>query len=117
MRGVQRRCNLFRMQTEHFMELQLCKQYYVYIMTNKNNNVLYIGVTNDLARRVHEDKGKLVKRFTKKYNINKLVYYKDFDDINSAIARKKRIKGGSRQKKINLINSMNQKCVDLYDGL
>jgi len=90
------------------------KQYYVYILTNKNNTVLYTGVTNDLLRRVYEHKAKLVKGFTKKYNIDKLVYYEVFDDIYNAISREKQIKAGSRQKKIDLINGMNETWKDLY---
>jgi putative endonuclease len=81
------------------------KQYYIYIMTNELNTVLYTGVTNDLEKRAEEHKLKLIEGFTKKYNINKLVYYEVFDDINDAIAREKQIKAGSRQKKIDLIPS------------
>jgi putative endonuclease len=84
------------------------RQYYIYIMTNKNNTVLYTGVTNDLKRRVYEHKEKFKPSFTTKYNINKLVYYEIFDDIYNAISREKQIKGGSRQKKIDLINSFNK---------
>ncbi len=69
-------------------------------MTNRKNTVLYTGVTNNLRRRVYEHKEKLVKGFTKKYNITKLVYCKVFDRIEDAIMREKQIKGGSRQKKI-----------------
>jgi putative endonuclease len=76
------------------------KYYYVYIMTNKNNSVLYTGVTNDLMRRASEHKVKQIKGFTEKYNINKLVYFEHFNDINSAILREKQIKSGSRKKKI-----------------
>ncbi|MDD4092626.1 MAG: GIY-YIG nuclease family protein [Smithellaceae bacterium] len=72
------------------------KQFYVYIMTNKNNAVLYTGVTNDLKRRVYEHKNKLLDGFTKKYNVDKLVFYEVYDDIKNAIAREKQIKGGSR---------------------
>ena len=93
------------------------KQYYIYIMTNKRDTVLYTGVTNDLKRRVYEHKGKLVEGFTKKYKITKLVYYEVFDSIESAILREKQIKGGSRQKKIDLINSMNKEWRDLYEEL
>jgi putative endonuclease len=74
-------------------------------MTSKRNTVLYTGVTNNLKRRVYEHKEKLVEGFTKKYNITKLVYYEVFDDIENAILRGKQIKGGSRQKKIELINT------------
>ena len=92
-------------------------QCYVYIMTNKHNTVLYTGVTNDLIRRVYEHKEKLVKGFTKKYNVNKLVYYEIADEIYYAIEREKQIKGGSRQKKIDLILSMNPEWKDLYNTL
>ena len=90
------------------------KQYYVYIMTNKHNNVLYTGITNDLKKRTYEHKGKLVDGFTKRYNINKLIYYEVFDNSYSAITREKQIKSGSRQKKNNLIQSLNPKWDDLY---
>jgi putative endonuclease len=86
-------------------------------MTNKNNIVLYTDVTNDLKRRVYEHKEKLIEGFTKKYNINKLVYYEVFEDISDAISREKQIKGGSRQKKLDLINSMNKEWRDLYEEL
>lgn len=79
--------------------------------------MLYTGVTNDLIRRVYEHKEKLIAGFTKKYNVNKLVYYEIFTDINNAITREKQIKAGSRQKKIDLVNSMNPQWCDLYDGL
>jgi putative endonuclease len=93
------------------------KQYYIYIMTNKCNTVVYTGVTNDLRRRVYEHKEKLADGFTKKCNITKLVYYEIFEDIENAILREKQIKGGSRQKKINLINSVNNEWRDLYEEL
>ena len=93
------------------------KQYCVYIVTNKNNVVLYTGVTNNLARRIFEHKQKLVDGFTKKYNTDKLVYYEVFNDIQYAIIREKQIKGGSRQRKIGLVNSMNPTWHDLYEEL
>ena len=77
-------------------------QYFVYLLTNKNNTVIYTGVTNDLKRRVYEHKEKLIDGFTKKYNVNKLVYFETANDINSAISREKQIKAGSRKK--NLFN-------------
>ncbi|TEU12074.1 MAG: GIY-YIG nuclease family protein [Anaerolineales bacterium] len=86
-------------------------------MTNKGDTVLYTGVTNDIKRRVYEHKEKLVEGFTKKYNITKLVYYEVFADIENAILREKQIKGGSREKKIDLINSMNKEWRDLYEEL
>lgn len=90
------------------------KQYYIYILTNKNNSILYTGVTNDLVRRVYEHKNKLCQGFTKKYNIDKLVYYESCNDPISAISREKQIKAGSRKKKITLIESMNVDWRDLY---
>ncbi|MFA5175109.1 MAG: GIY-YIG nuclease family protein [Patescibacteria group bacterium] len=93
------------------------RQYYIYIMTNQNNTTLYTGVSNSLARRIYEHKTKnsYHESFTKKYNINKLVHYKIFDDIKNAITREKQIKAGSRQKKIDLINNKNPEWKDLYD--
>lgn len=93
------------------------RQYYVYIMTNKHNKVLYTGITNDLKRRVYQHKEKLVNGFTKKYNITKLVYYEVFQDPENAILREKQIKAGSRQKKVDLINSTNRKWLILYEKL
>ena len=93
------------------------KQYYVYMMTNNRNTVLYVGVTNDLIRRVYEHKEKLADGFTRKYNVTKLVYYEVFEDIENAILREKQIKAGSRQKKVKLINSINREWHDLYDEL
>jgi len=87
------------------------------MMTNKRNTVLYTGVTNELKRRVYEHKEKLADGFTKKYNIAKLVYYEVFEDIKNAILREKQIKGGSRQKKVELISSMNKEWRDLYEEL
>jgi len=95
----------------------MSKQYYVYIMTNKNNRVLYTGITNDLKRRVYEHKEKLVNGFTKKYNVSKLAYYEVFEDPENAILREKKIKAGSRQKKIDLISGMNMQWKDLYGEL
>jgi putative endonuclease len=86
-------------------------------MTNKINSTLYTGVTNDLKRRVFEHKNKLVEGFTKKYNIDKLVFYEVYDDINNAIAREKQIKGGTRAKKIKLIEEMNSRWNDLYEEI
>jgi len=88
--------------------------YYVYILTSKNNTVLYTGVTNDLERRCFEHSRKIIKGFTQKYNIEKLVYFEIFDNIENAIFREKQLKGYSRIKKIALINSFNQEWVNLY---
>jgi len=93
------------------------KQYYVYIMTNKHHTALYTGVTNELKRRVYEHRQKMADGFTKKYNITKLVYYEVHKDPISAISREKQLKGGSRQKKIDLINSTNRHWADLYEEL
>ncbi len=93
------------------------KQYFVYILTNKRNTVLYTGVTNDLKRRVYEHREKLVSGFTKKYNVYELVFYEITNSIEAAIQREKQIKGGSRQKKIDLINGMNPEWRDLYEEL
>ena len=92
----------------------MSRQYYVYMMTNKYNTVLCTGITNSLKRRIYEHKEKLVAGFTNKYNITKLVYYEVFDDPENAICREKQIKSGSRQKKIQLITSMNKEWRDLY---
>ena len=95
----------------------MSKRYYVYVLTNKHNTVLYTGVTNDLRRRVFEHKEKRGGAFTSRYNVNKLVYYEDTGDVRAAIAREKQIKGGSRKKKIDLVNGFNPEWHDLYDGL
>ena len=79
------------------------KEYCIYIMTNRVNTVLYTGVTNNLLRRVHEHKTNTVKGFTSRYKLHKLVFFEVTNDVNAAIRREKQIKGGSRQKKIDLI--------------
>ena len=89
--------------------------YYVYIISNWNNKVTYIGVTNNLERRIYEHKNKLVDGFTKKYNISKLVYYEQTSEINSAIAREKEIKKWRREKKNQLIESLNPEWKDLAE--
>jgi len=88
------------------------KQYYVYIMTN-SSRTLYIGVTDNLVRRVYEHKNKLVKGFTQKYNITRLVYYEITSAVQAAIQREKQIKGWLRKKKIALIEDANPKWEDL----
>ena len=87
----------------------------MYIATNKNQSVLYTGVTSDLQQRIYQHKQKVVKGFTKRYNVSQLVYYELFNDIQEAIAREKQIKGGSREKKIELIEHLNPSWRDLYD--
>ena len=93
------------------------KRYYVYIMTNTHNNVLYTGVTSDLARRVYQHKNGLGSVFTRKYNVHKLVYYEIGNDVTATIAREKQIKGGSRRKKLDLIHEMNPEWKDLYEEI
>lgn len=93
------------------------KLYYVYIMTNKYNRVLYTGMTSNLGTRVFQHKEKLVKGFTARYNVNKLVYYEVFGDVYQAISREKQIKAGSRRKKLDLINRMNPEWRDFSEDL
>jgi putative endonuclease len=88
--------------------------YYVYILTNSNHTVLYTGVTNDLERRCIEHKKKRVTGFTSKYNVDKLIYFEQFDYIDLAIAREKQIKGYSRTKKLAIINQFNKEWKELY---
>lgn len=91
--------------------------YFIYILTNKINTVLYTGVTNNLIKRVYEHKNKLVTGFSSKYNINKLVYFEIYNDVNRAIEREKQIKGGSRNKKTELIRKNNSNFKDLYSKI
>ncbi len=91
--------------------------YFVYITTNPNNTVLYTGVTRDLKKRISQHKLGTAQGFTKRYKADKLVYYETFDSVKEAIAREKQIKGGSRQKKMALINGMNRGWVDLSDRI
>jgi len=93
------------------------REYCVYIMTNAHNTVIYTGITNDLARRVYEHRNGLGGIFTKKYNIVKLVYFEVTDNVQAALAREKQIKGGSRKKKLDLVNSINSEWKDLYDKI
>jgi putative endonuclease len=93
------------------------KQFYIYIMTDPKHRTLYTGVTSNLQARVWEHKEKLTDGFTSRYNVNMLVYYEAMADAPSAIAREKQIKGGSRQDKINLVNSLNPGWRDLYEYL
>ena len=89
------------------------KNSYVYLLTNKNNTVIYVGVTTDLVRRIYEHKTGLFRGFTKRYNCNKLVYYEEFSNINKAIEREKQIKAGNRKRKEYLITITNPDWVDL----
>ncbi len=87
---------------------------YVYILFNKRNGTLYVGVTSNLLQRVYQHKSKMIGGFTKKYNIDKLGYYEIFDDIEQAIIREKKLKGASRRKKLDLIEINNPEWLDLY---
>jgi len=93
------------------------KQGYVYILANAHNKVLYTGVTSNLVKRMYEHKNKQVEGFTRKYNVNKLVYFEVFEDIVNAITREKQIKGWLRSKKIALIETKNPAWNDLYKEL
>lgn len=93
------------------------RQYCVYILANRRNTVLYTGVTGNLKQRVLQHREKQVAGFTARYNVSKLVFYEVTDDVAAAIAREKQIKAGSRQKKIDLVNSMNPEWLDLYEDL
>ncbi|MBN1523163.1 MAG: GIY-YIG nuclease family protein [Spirochaetales bacterium] len=93
------------------------KSGYVYIITNKNNTVLYTGVTSELVQRIFQHKSKMIKGFSEKYNVTKLVYYEAFTNIFDAISREKQIKAGSRRKKIELIQKINPGWDDLYETI
>ncbi len=92
-------------------------EYYVYILASKKNGTLYIGVTNNLVRRIHEHKHKLVPGFTKKYNVGNLVYFEATPDIVSGINREKQLKKWNRNWKIKLIQKENPDWNDLYEGI
>lgn len=89
------------------------RNYFVYVLTNQRNGTLYIGVTNDLERRIYEHKNKLFKGFTEKYNLDRLVYYEHTTDVHSALTREKQIKKWNRQWKIDLIEKDNPLWKDL----
>jgi putative endonuclease len=89
------------------------RRYYVYLITNWNNKVMYVGVTNNLEFRIYEHKNKLIKGFTKKYNVNKLVYFEETQDLTAAINREKEIKKWRREKKNQLVNMINPTWKDL----
>ena len=91
---------------------------FIYIITNKNNSTLYIGVTSNLPNRIEEHKEKRFQNsFSSRYNLNKLVYYEQFQMIEDAIGREKQLKAGSRKSKLQLIESVNPNWVDLYDEI
>lgn len=93
------------------------KQYCVYILTNQHNKVFYIGVTGNLQKRIYEHKNKLAEGFTKKYNVDKLVYYEQTEDVRSALVREKQLKNWHREWKINLITEFNNEWRDLSESL
>jgi len=93
------------------------RSYYVYLLTNWNNKVMYVGVTNDITRRLYEHKSKLVKGFTEKYNLHKLVYFEETPDVQAAIAREKEIKKWRREKKDALVAHANPDWRDLGEDL
>ncbi len=93
------------------------KQYYLYILASKRNGTLYIGITNDLIRRIGEHKSKLIEGFSKKYNVDRLVFFEIYNDVSEAITREKRLKKWNRHWKIKLIEEMNPEWNDLYDDL
>ncbi len=93
------------------------KTWYVYILANKKDWVLYVWVTSDLIRRIYEHKEWFIDWFTKKYCVKKLVYYEECSDIKDAIVREKQLKWGNRQKKIELIESINKNWNDLYEDI
>jgi putative endonuclease len=93
------------------------KQGYTYILFSQRNGTLYVGVTSDLVRRLYEHKSKIADGFTRKYNVDKLGYYEVYGDIVSAIEREKQIKGSSRKKKIELVESINPDWKDLYEEI
>ena len=95
----------------------MSKYYCVYIITNLRNTVLYTGVTGSLTGRIYHHRNKSVSSFSSKYNLDKLVFYEIFEDINLAITREKQIKAGNRKKKIELINKFNPQWKDLYSTL
>ena len=86
---------------------------YIYIIFNKRNGTLYTGVTSNLKKRIYEHKNKVYDSFTSKYDVNKLGYYEEYNDIKQAIEREKQIKAGSRKKKMSLIESINPSWEDL----
>jgi len=93
------------------------KRFFIYILASRRNGTLYVGVTNDLIRRIYEHKNDMVNGFTKKYGVHLLVYYEECEDTETAIAREKRLKKWNRKWKLELIEKMNPEWKDLYDEL
>ena len=105
------------MRATQLKPIEMSKTYYVYILTSKRNGTLYIGVTNDLGRRVWEHREGLVPGFTKKHEVSRLVYYEVFESVEAAIRRETRLKKYKREWKINLIQSRNLEWTDRYETL
>ena len=93
------------------------KPYCIYILTNRTNKVMYVGMTNDLQRRIREHKGRMIEGFTKKYNVDKLVYFEESSDVLSTIAREKEIKKWRREKKNQLVATINPEWKELASSL
>lgn len=104
-------------QDEAILLIMLSKEYYMYFLTNWDNKVSYVGVKNDLKRRIYENQNVLNQGFTQRYHVNKLVYYEIYEDIEEAIIREKQIKDGSRKKKNDLVSRFNPNWEDLSDKI
>ena len=104
--------NLF----QHLQINMISKKYYIYILASRIRGPLYIGVTNNLLKRIWQHKEKIVEGFTTQYQVNRLVYYEEYTDIREAIAREKQLKNWHRQWKINIIEQQNSGWKDLYFG-
>lgn len=91
--------------------------FWVYIITNRNNTTIYIGITNDLIRRIYEHRTELIDGFSKKYKLHKLIYFEEYPNAKAAIAREKQLKNWHRQWKVNLIKSSNPSLKDLYEQI
>lgn len=97
--------------------MEMYMNYYVYLITNKSNSVFYIGITNNLVRRIYEHKGKFVEGFSRRYNLEKLIYYEVYNSPEDAIVREKQLKNWRRDKKLDLIIKINPEFNDLYDDI
>ena len=95
----------------------MADNYYIYMLTNRNNKMIYVGMINDRTRKIYENQNNFLKDFTKSYKVNKLVYYETAADVGRAIEREKEINEWSRKKKNKLVESMNPKWIDLMDQL
>ena len=91
--------------------------YYVYLLTNKTDSVMYVGMTNDIVRRMWEHKSETIDGFTKRYHVHKLVYFEEYSEVNDAISREKKIKGMTREKKNSLVKINNPEFNDLSESL